>query len=217
MTDVTEAAGQEPVVRDQVSPAAAESAQQQPAPAVEADGQEPEAEKFDAEYVRKLRREAAETRRKLREYEERVKSYEQEKLTEQEKLQRRLQELEAEAQRLAEERAEMLIRDATTRTAVALGIDPDLAHRIIAVEEIETDDDGRPANIEPLLRAALKRWPHLRGSAQAAPAVAPTNPASPPQQRSGVFTTSQIADRRFWEQHRDEILAALREGRIVEG
>ncbi len=85
MTD--DITGQAPNVSDQES-------QTDQQGAAGAQGQEPE--RFDAEYVKKLRAEAAEYRKRLRELEQTVKQHEESKLSETEKLQKRLAEMERE-------------------------------------------------------------------------------------------------------------------------
>jgi len=197
--------------------AAPEAAQPQPqtAGAGAPSGQEPEPEKFDAEYVRKLRAEAAEYRRRLRELEQAVKQHEEAKLSETERLQRRLAELEKERALWERERQERVLRYETMLAASRLGIvDPEAAYRLLDLSQLEFDEDGRPKNLEKALRELLRARPYLAGSP--VPAGSPTNPATGVA-RAGVFTTSQIADRRFWEQHREEILRAMAEGRIVPG
>jgi len=175
-----------------------------------------EQERFDAEYVRKLRSEAAEYRRRLRELEQAVKQHEEAKLSETERLQKRLAELEREQATWQRERQERTLKYETMLAASKLGIvDPEAAWRLLDISKLEFDEDGTPQKIEQALKDLLKAKPYLAGQP---PAVAgsPTNPATG-QQRAGVFTTSQIADRRFYEQHREEILRAMSEGRIVPG
>lgn len=189
-----------------------ESRGQEPRP----DGQEPVDERFDADYVRKLRAEAAEYRRRLRELEQTVKQHEEAKLSETERLQQRLAELEREQAAWQRERQEHTLRYETMLAASRLGIvDPEAAYRLLDLTALEFDEDGRPQNLEQALKALLKARPYLAGP-PAATAGSPTNPATG-QARAGTFTTSQVADRRFYEQHRDEILRALAEGRIVPG
>ena len=177
-------------------------------------GQEPE--RFDAEYVRKLRSEAAEYRKRLRELEQVVKQQEEAKLSEQERLQKRLAELEREQATWQRERQDLSLKYETMLMASRLGIvDPEAAYRLLDLADIEFGEDGAPRNLEQSLKDLIKRRPYL--VQHAAPAsVSPTNPATG-QQRAGTFTTSQIADRRFYEQHRDEILQAMAEGRIIPG
>lgn len=71
-----------------VTEGAAQAVAQEPEP------QAGEGQQFDAEYVRKLRAEAADYRKRLRELESKVKAEEEAKMTEQERLQKRLAELE---------------------------------------------------------------------------------------------------------------------------
>lgn len=201
MGQVPGAGGQEPQTDQQVS-----------APVGAQTGQESEQERFDAEYVRKLRAEAAEYRRKLRELEQTVRQHEEAKLSETERLQKRLAELEREQAQWQRERQERTLRYETMLAASKLGIvDPDVAYRLLDMTALEFDEDGRPTNLEQALRELLRTRPYLAGAAST---VSPTNPATG-QQRAGTFTLSQIADRKFWEQHRDEIMRAMSEGRIV--
>lgn len=181
--------------------------------AADVQGQEPE--RFDAEYVKKLRAEAAEYRRRLRELEQTVKQHEEAKLTESERLQKRLAELEREQATWQRERQEHTLRYEAMLSAQRLGlVDPEAAYRLLDRAAVEFDDDGRPRNIEQLLRDLVKTRPWLAG--QTAASGLTTNPATG-QTRTATFTASQLADRRFWEEHREEIMKALAEGRILPG
>ena len=177
------------------------------------EGQEPEAEKktFDAVYVQKLRKEAAEYRKRLRELEKALKEKEEAELSEQERLQRRVAEYEARLADLERERQERTLQYEVKLRASQMGIvDPEAAWRLLDLSAIEFDEDGMPVNIEDALQELVKSKPYLR--TQAAPSVSPTNPS----RRTQVFTRSQLRDPKFFREHRDEIMAAMREGRIVE-
>lgn len=210
--------GQEPAARGQEPHAAlpaevAAPPSASPSPA----GQEPEPERFDAEYVRKLRAEAAEYRRRMRELEGQVKQYEEARLSETERLQKRLAELERELTHIQQERQERILRYETMLAAQRLGIvDPEAAYRLLDLSSLEYDDAGQPTNLEQALKQLVAKKPYLAGQGQLS-AGAPTNPATGGPARTGTFTASQIADRRFYEQHREEILQALAEGRILPG
>lgn len=186
---------------------------QQTATAGTQTGQEPEPEKFDAEYVKQLRREAAEYRKKLRELEQIVKQHEEAKLSETEKLQKRLAELEREQASWQQERQERTLRYETMLAASRLGIvDPEAAYKLLDLAEIEFDEDGSPRNLEKALRDLIAKRPYLAGAAGGSP----TNPARS-QVSPTTFTRSQLRDPNFFKAHRDAIMQALREGRIVEG
>lgn len=178
------------------------------------EAQAAEEERFDAEYVRKLRAEAAEYRRRLRELESKVKSEEEAKMTEQERLQKRLAELErkeAEYQRVIQART---LEYEVKLLAVRLGIvDPDAAYRLLDLKQIEFDDDGRPVNLEKVIRDLIATKPYLV-SQQAT--VSPTNPAQGRISGQQVFTRSQLRDPKFFAANREAIMQALREGRILE-
>ncbi|MEM4406545.1 MAG: hypothetical protein QXS68_05815 [Candidatus Methanomethylicaceae archaeon] len=121
-----------------------------------------EQENFDIEYVRKLRAEAAEYRRRLRELESRVKAEEESKLTEQEKLQKRLAELEKAQADWERERQEILLQRYVENAAVRLGIiDPEAAWKLLDLKEVEFDEEGKPENVEALLRSLIQKKPYL--------------------------------------------------------
>jgi hypothetical protein len=66
----------------------------------------------------------------------------------------------------------------------------------------------------------VKTKPFLVAATEPPPPNRPGTAAANPNRggpAAGVFTTSQIADRQFWEANRDAIMQAQREGRIVEG
>jgi hypothetical protein len=207
-----ERTGQEPSARGQVP----QPPQPEPAPAGAQAGQEPEPERFDADYVKKLRSEAAEYRRRMRELEQIVRQHEDAKLSETERLQKRLAELEREQELSKRERQERTLKYETMLAASRLGIvDPEAAYRLLDLTTLTFAEDGTPTNLEQVLHDLLKAKPYLAKQPQVS-AGSPTNPATG-QQRGGVFTTSQLTDYRFWQQHRDEILRAMAEGRIVSG
>lgn len=186
-----------------------EVAQQQP----EAQAAE-EQERFDAEYVRKLRAEAAEYRKRLRELESKVKADEEAKLTEQERLQKRLAELERkeiEYQSLIQART---LEYEVKLHAAQLGIvDTDAAYRLLDLKQIEFDEDGKPVNIEKALKDLITKKPWLIGSGGA---ISATNPAQGRVSGQQVFTRSQLRDPKFFAANRDAIMQAMREGRILE-
>lgn len=210
-----------PGVQETPPPAAANAvtAASQDSPAAETEQEEP----FDRERalatIRKLREQEKLARQLAKELEEKkraLSAYEQEKLSEKERLERKLAELEQANASLLTEIQQARLQSAIERHAARLGIvDPEAAAVLIDRAAVEFDEDGRPANVEALLKDLIKAKPYL--ARPAAPSAGlPANPASNPAQRAGVFRESQLRDYRFWEQHRDEILRAMREGRIVQ-
>ncbi len=177
--------------------------------------QEPEPEKFDAEYVKRLRAEAAEYRKRMRELEQAVKQHEEAKLSETERLQKRLSELEREQATYQRERQERTLKYETMLQASRLGIvDPEAAYRLLDLTKIEFEDDGTPKNVEAALKDLLKAKPYL--ASQQPSSIASTNPARSAVSPA-VFTRSQLRDPAFFKAHRDAIMQAVREGRIMEG
>ena len=150
--------------------ASQEGATEQPEAALAAARSAPEAEdeRFDAAYVRKLRAEAAEYRKRLRELERAIKAHEEEKLSEHERMQRRVAELERERYEYELRLREHTLRYETMLRARELGIvDPEAAYRLLDLAEVEYDEDGRPTNLERLLRDLVRKRPYLLGSAGA--------------------------------------------------
>lgn len=182
--------------------------------------QEPEQERFDAAYVKQLRAEAAGYRKELRDTQGKLKTFEDAQLTEQERLQKRLQELEGGEKTWKQERQSITTRYEIMLNASKMGIvDPEAAYKLIDQAELKFSDDGRPANIERVLQDLLESKPYLRGNATG-PQVAvqqpfAMNPARPNAQ-SNTFTQEQIRDPKFYREHRNEIMQAVREGRIRE-
>lgn len=173
-----------------------------------------EQERFDADYVRKLRAEAADYRKRLRELEGKVKAEEEAKLTEQEKLQKRLAELErkeAEYQQILQARTlEYEVKLQASRLGV---VDPEAAYRLLDVKQIEFDDDGKPTNLEKVLKELVAQKPYLVVSGGT---PSPTNPAQGRVSGQQVFTRSQLRDPKFFAANREAIMQAMREGRILE-
>jgi len=174
-----------------------------------------EEERFDIEYVRKLRAEAADYRKRLRELEGKVRADEEAKLTEQERLQKRLAELErkeADYQMALQARTlEYEVKLHASRLGV---VDPEAAYRLLDLKQIEFDEDGKPTNVEKAIKELVAKKPYLVSSAGAVP-----SPAYPAQGRiSGqqVFTRSQLRDPKFFAANREAIMQAMREGRILE-
>ena len=144
--------------------------------AADAETAEPQAgeDKFDAEYVRKLRAEAAENRRRLRELEGKIKTKEESELSESQKVAKRLAELEkanlASSQTLKEKVTKYEVMLAAQKVGI---VDPDAAYRLLDLSSLEFDDSGTPVNVEKALKALITSKPYLAGGGQ----TSATNPA----------------------------------------
>lgn len=185
-----------------------EVAQQSEAQAAE------EQERFDTEYVRKLRAEAADYRKRLRELEGKVKAEEEAKMTEQEKLQKRLAELERKEIEYQQSIQARTLEYEVKLHAARLGVvDPEAAYRLLDLRQVEFDEDGKPVNLEKVMRELVAKKTYLVGGGQS---VSPTNPAQGRVSGQQVFTRSQLRDPKFFAANRDAIMQAMREGRIQE-
>jgi len=133
-----------------------------------------EEERFDTEYVRKLRAEAAEYRKRLRELEGKVKADEEAKMTEQEKLQKRLAELERKETEYQQTLQARTLEYEVKLHAAQLGIvDAEAAYKLVDLAEIEFDENGKPINIDNVLRDLISKKSWLVAGARSSP----TNPA----------------------------------------
>jgi hypothetical protein len=115
-------------------------------------------ETFDAEYVRKLRAEAADYRKRLRDLEGRVKTEEETRLPEHDRLQKRLSEVERQSTEYQQTLKDRTLRYEVMLAANKLGIvDPDAAFKLLDVASLEFDEAGNPREVEKALKAGLKK------------------------------------------------------------
>jgi len=135
----------------------------------------------------------------LKKFKEQV---EAEKLTEQEKQEiarKTLEQKLAESQKLYNdtvlEKQEIRVRHALQLQAAKLGVEPDVAEKLIDRAEIEHDEDGNPTNIQTLLADLIKSKPYLVKSngRQASTSGGATNP--PRSTTSAASTASEYIKR----------------------
>jgi hypothetical protein len=194
--------------------AVAQGASAQTPPDTSADSSSAQgAEEQQSGIERKLSAEAAAYRRKVRELEQKLKQYEEAQLSEQEKLQRRLAELERERAEWERNRQETVLRYEIQLAAQRLGVvDTDAAYRLIDLSEVEFDEEGRPTNVDAVVRGLLQKRPWLAPQS----GISASNPATASSGATRMFTRSQLRDPKFFAEHRDEIYRAVAEGRILE-
>lgn len=148
-------------------PAATQPAQTStPAPAPAA---APAAQVFDATYVTALRTEAADYRVKHKEASTQLEAAAQKTAA-----------LEAQVRNLSLQTA---ITTAETRVA-----DPEVALKLIDQTRLKFDANGRPENLNDLLKELVEQKPYLK----AGPAVPQPTPASNPARGGAKFTLEQV-------------------------
>ena len=141
---------------------------QEPAGTRQDGGASPEPATFDLAYVKQLRQEAAEARTKLKALEAKQKVADDAQLSEVEKAQKAAAEATAQASQAAEALKAERTGRAVEKAAVKLGIDPDLASELVKPAMLEYDaETGLPKDVEKVLQALLKKWPHLARPASA--------------------------------------------------
>ncbi len=136
-------------------------------------------ERYDAEYVRRLRAENAAYRKRMRELEQTIKAYDEERLSESERQRKRISEMERDAELARQEAQELRLRLHVERQARRLGIvDEEAALALLDRSALEYDDRGNPTNLEAALRNLLKAKPYLAQVGNIS-AGSPMNPARP--------------------------------------
>lgn len=144
----------------------------------------------------KANREAKDYRLKASELEKFKQQVEAEKLTEQEKQELARKQLE---QQLADtkkqyddsviEKQQIRVKHTVQLQAAKLGVEPDVAEKLLDWATIEYDDDGTPNNITTLLNNLVKTYPYLvkTNGRQAPTSGGATNP--PRSSTSNATTT----------------------------
>ncbi len=171
--------------------------------------------------------EAARYRTQLRDAQKRIADFESAqqaadlaKLSETERLQKQLADAQAASAQQTLAAQERIIRAEVRAEAVRLGVNPQLAARIVDYAAIEYDDSGDPKNISDLLGAAINAYglnpqPAAASAAPQAPQVGATNP----QRANGplLINATQYSDpafrKQFVAQYGEDILTALNKGR----
>jgi hypothetical protein len=134
-------------------------------------------ERYDAEYVKELRRSEAATRKRLAEAEARLKADEDAKLSEQERQAKRIADLEAQVAERDRTAAALRLQHAVERTARELGFaDPADAALYLDREAVELGEDGAPRNVKALLGKVLEAKPYLKGQDTSGPKGVPGTP-----------------------------------------
>ncbi len=160
--------------------------------------------KFDAEYVKTLRKENAGYRTKLKDLETKVSQFEQAQMSESERLQKEAADAKAAAQAAAQMLREARKEAAIARAAATHGVAPDLLGRLV---DVEFDDTGMPVNVDAAVSQVLSAYPQLK------PAASVPNPTNPGRVQKLTLdeirkmTPDQINAR--W----DEVQAAMKAGR----
>jgi hypothetical protein len=164
-----------------------------------------------ADYIKQLRQEAANYRKKLREAEQLLSERDTQYQAERASIEKKVSATERKL--IDEERAhkERVIEYEAKLLAVQRGVvDPDAAYKLLDLAKVKVGDDGKPVGLEDALDELVKAKPYLVSRSTGAPAPAAGNPP-----RMGTITAAQIRDRKFYQEHKDEIMQAMREGRIV--
>lgn len=127
---------------------------------------------FSADYVKKLRQEAAANRLQAKKLQEQLATYEQAQMSEQQKLAAQLQtyqeQLKTATAQLRQERARAVISQAAAKANVSA----DLAIKLI---DVQFDDDGNPLDVDKAIQELVKQYPNLVSQA-APPQVATMRP-----------------------------------------
>lgn len=135
-----------------------------------ATGGQEQPERYDADYVKALRRSEADARTKLKAAEARLKADEDAKLTEQQRLEQRAKDAEEKLANIQRAHQERAIGYEVRLAAAKLGIEkPEAVVKLLNLAAVEYDADGQPTNIEKLLielqKATAPKQPPAAGNA----------------------------------------------------
>lgn len=122
----------------------------------------------------KYRQQLRDTQKTVKELQEKVQADDDAKKSELQKLTERTQSLESQVREKDGRVKSLSLENAVVKRASGMGIvDPDAAYRLLDADAVEYDDNGKPTNIEDLLKDLVEAKPYLRGKAND-----PDNPKS---------------------------------------
>lgn len=146
------------------------------------DGQAPAAgqESFGADYVKKLRQEAAANRKRADDLEAKVRKDEEAKLSETERLKKAADDANKRADEALEKARQALVRSALMVELGKQGAkNPALAYRLIDQADVDLAEDGTTVTgAAEAVKALLTAEPYLKGTATTADGGPPTTPKS---------------------------------------
>lgn len=116
-------------------------------------------EKFDAEYVKGLRKEAAQYRTQAKELAVKVAAFEAERQTEAERLAAQTKVAQEAAAAAQAELRKARVDAALARAAAKVGVDVSLVARLV---DVEFDDAGQPVGVEAAIGKVLEAYPQLK-------------------------------------------------------
>lgn len=178
---------------------------------------------FDAEYVARLRQEAAGHRTKHKDAEARavaaeakIAAHEAAQLTDIQRLEAERNTYADQAKKLGEQSAQRALDYEAVVLANKLNIvDPDVAVKLLDRSTVEWDDaTGRPTNLQSLLEALLEAKPFLKGVVKpVVPNIGATNGAATGRtdSKGGALTLEELNKMPYQEQEKraDEVAAFL--------
>lgn len=161
--------------------------------------------------IKELREQAAEAK-KLKEAQEKA---DEEKLKEQEKWQELANKKSEEAQSLQEKYQKLQVNQALTVKLVAAGVvHLEDALKLADTSKLEVSDDGEVKGVEDVVKELQEGKAYLFNKVNSHVGN-PTNPNnSGGQGGPAKFKRSQLQDPKFYQEHREEIIKAMKSGLI---
>ena len=137
--------------------------------------------------VEDLRKSEAAHRTTAKDAQAKLDEFEKANLSELERAKKELAKHQESAAQATTELQRLRVERVIDREAGKLGLDPDMAARLIDWSDLDYDDDGKPKNVEKLVTELVKKWPNLIGGA---PAANGTNGSTPRTPATGGGTTN---------------------------
>lgn len=175
-----------------------------------------------AQEAARYRTELREAQKRIADFEAAQKAADEAQLSELEKAQRRIAEFQQREAQTTLDTQQRITRAEVRAEAARIGLNPQLAARIVDYAAIEYGEDGDPTNIAQLLSEAINAYglqPQPANSAPATPS-APNVGATNPARQSGplTITPSQYGDPAFKQAYMrdygEDLLSAMNKGKV---
>ena len=157
--------------------------------------------------------EAAKEAKKLREAQAKA---EEEKLKEQQKWQELAEKREAELTEARTQNQKLAVDNKLSAALAGAGaVDVDAALKLIDRSTIKVGDDGTVSGVDEAING-LKESKQYLFTKQSVTVGSPSNPAPTGPTATKTFKRSDLQDSKFYKENRDDILAAMRAGTIID-
>jgi hypothetical protein len=160
--------------------------------------------------------ELLEAQKKLKEVTSKQEQEQEKQLEEQKRFEELAQKRAEENEQLKSRIKEMQVSQALTSKLVPEGIvDIEAALKLADTGSLEISDDGKVKGVDEVISSLKENKAYLFNNKSSGGSGNPTNPANEGGSSGPAkFKRSQLSDRKFYEEHREDILTAQKAGLI---